>query len=87
MILETEQETLICFCSNKLLYFLSQIGENELQFKDAFSRVVTKSNSAYNMMNVVRAAGCQSVNFFVSAQYLKNEMSDLNETWYTYAWW
>jgi hypothetical protein len=23
--------------------------------------------------------------FFVSAQYLKNEMSDLNETWYTYA--
>ena len=28
--------------------------------------------------------------FFVSAQYLKNEMSDLNdlnETWYTHAWW
>jgi hypothetical protein len=23
----------------------------------------------------------------VSAQYLKNEMSDLNETWYTHAWW
>jgi hypothetical protein len=25
--------------------------------------------------------------FFVSARYLKNEMSDLNETWYTHAWW
>jgi hypothetical protein len=25
------------------------------------------------------------VNFFVSAQYLKNEMSDLNESWYTHA--
>jgi len=23
--------------------------------------------------------------FFVSAQYLKNEMSDLNESWYTHA--
>jgi len=23
--------------------------------------------------------------FFVSARYLKNEMSDLNETWYTHA--
>ena len=23
--------------------------------------------------------------FFVSAQYLKNEMSDLNEAWYTHA--
>jgi hypothetical protein len=50
-----------------------------------FSRVATKSVSAYNMMYVVRAAGRQVVNFFVSTQYLKNEMSDLNETWYTYA--
>jgi hypothetical protein len=26
--------------------------------------------------------------FFVSARYIKNEMSDLNETWYTHArWW
>ena len=25
--------------------------------------------------------------FFVSARYLKNEMSDLNESWYTHAWW
>ena len=33
------------------------------------------------MMNVFRG-----VNFFVSAQYLKNEMSDLNEIWYTHAW-
>jgi hypothetical protein len=32
------------------------------------------------MMNVVRAAGRPGVNFFVSAQYLMNEMSDLNET-------
>jgi hypothetical protein len=48
-----------------------------------FSRVATKSVSAYNMMYVVRAAGRQVVNFFVSTQYLKNEMSDLNETWYT----
>jgi hypothetical protein len=40
-----------------------------------------------NMMNVVRAAGRPGVNFFVSAQYLKNEMSDLNKTWYTHAWW
>jgi len=23
--------------------------------------------------------------FFVSARYLKNEMSDLNESWYTHA--
>ena len=51
-------------------------------FRCIFSRVATKSNSAYNMMNVVRRPG---VNFFVSAQYLKNEISDLNETWYTHA--
>ena len=25
--------------------------------------------------------------FFVSARYLKNEMSDLNESWYTHARW
>jgi hypothetical protein len=25
--------------------------------------------------------------FFVSTRYLKNEMSDLNETWYTHGWW
>ena len=25
--------------------------------------------------------------FLISARYLKNEMSDLNETWYTHAWW
>ena len=48
-----------------------------------FSRVATKSNSAYNMMNGVRASG----RAIISAQYLKNEMSDLNETWYTHAWW
>ena len=42
------------------------------------SRVATKSNLAYNMIN----GGA-----IVSAQYLKNEMCDLNETWYTYARW
>jgi hypothetical protein len=42
---------------------------------------------SYDMKNVVRAAERPGVNFFVSAQYLKNEMSDLNETWYTHAWW
>ena len=91
-----------------------------------FSRVATKSNSSYNMMNVVRTSGrtiwskwnlvhtCLVVRgrsllilrivgqrsrsqllkkeqkfdtFFVSARYLKNEMSDLNESWYTHAWW
>jgi hypothetical protein len=25
--------------------------------------------------------------FLISARYLKNEMSDLNETWYTHARW
>ena len=30
-------------------------------------------------------SGRPAVNLFVSAQYLKNEMSDLNETWYTHA--
>jgi hypothetical protein len=25
--------------------------------------------------------------FVVSSRYLKNEMSDLNKTWYTHAWW
>jgi hypothetical protein len=29
---------------------------------------------------------CPVVNFFVSTQYRKNEMSVLNETWYTHAW-
>ena len=54
--------------------------------ESAFSRVATKSNSAYNMMNGVRAYG-RPGGAIVSAQYLKNEMSDLNETWYTHARW
>jgi hypothetical protein len=38
-------------------------------------------------MNGVRASG-RPGGTIVSAQYLKNEMSDLNETWYTLArWW
>jgi hypothetical protein len=54
--------------------------------ESTFSRVATKSNSAYNMMNGVRAYG-RPGGAIVSAQYLKNEMSDLNETWYTHARW
>jgi hypothetical protein len=45
------------------------------------SRVATKSNSAYNI-DEWRPGGT-----IVSAQYLKNEMSDLNESWYTHARW
>ena len=52
-------------------------------FNNIFSRVATKSNSAYNMMNGVWASG----GAIISAQYLKNKMSDLNETWYTHARW
>ena len=51
-----------------------------------FCQVATKSNSAYNMMNGVRVSGHPG-GAIVSAQYLKNEMSDLNETWYIHARW
>ena len=57
--------------------FLTQ-KKNCSFFGGIFSRVATKSNLVYNMMN----GG--AIGF---AQYLKNEMCDLNETWYTYARW
>jgi hypothetical protein len=139
VVIWVDLETLVIFAYN-LRYMNIQINICRSSYCNIlliFSRVATKSNSADNMMNGVRASGrrnhfrtiswewnvwskwnlvytCQVVRggsllilrivgqrsmsqllkikqtfhtFFVSARYLKKEISDLNKTWYIHAWW
>jgi hypothetical protein len=64
-------------CKKKYANFIFALGDNDLQ---QYTNNVFLAEFDFDEC-------CPGVNFFVSAQYLKNEMSDLNETWYTHAWW
>jgi hypothetical protein len=57
--------------------FLKRVVRIKLDICIFISRVATNSNSAYNMMNGVSSSG-RPGGAIISAQYLKNEMSDLN---------